>query len=302
MDKLEAMRLFVRVVETGGFTSAARDEGVPTSRVSRAVSALEEDLGASLLHRTTRAVRLTDAGETYLGHVRTILGAVEQAHAELSGREGPVSGRVVFTLPLDLSGELFRALVDAFLAQHPEVTLEAMVTNRMVDLVAEGVDVALRAGELPDSSLKARKIGTTRHLAVASPAYLARKGTPAHPADLADHDGIAYHGGRRSMRWPWPESPWTMEGPVAADDWGVIRQAALAGHGIAICPPFVIRDDLAAGRLTCVLAHHPLPANPLHLVLPPRRFTPPAVRAFVDHLADVLGPFLDTVEREVGGG
>src|SRR5690349_3201169 len=201
MDRLETMRVFAAVADGRGFAPAARRLGLSPPAVTRAVAALEERLGARLLHRTTRVVRLTEAGERFLADCKRILGEVDEAEAAAAGSHAEPRGQLVVTAPL-MFGRLHVApIVLDFLRRHPQVAVRTLFLDRVTDMIDAGIDVAIRIGALPDSSLVATRVGTMRRVVCASPAYLRIHGTPRVPADLAGHEAIAFVGTSSHPEW-----------------------------------------------------------------------------------------------------
>src|SRR5262245_6078118 len=201
MDRLEAMSAFVNVVDQNGFAPAARRLGISASAVTRLVAALEEQLGITLLRRTTRSMTLTDAGARYLERVRPILSELQEAERSAQAERNVPSGRLLVTAPATFGRIHVGPLMAAYLKRHTEVSGELLLSDRIVNLVEEGVDLALRIGQLDDSTLIARRVGATRRVVVASPAYLARRGVPQSPEELRAHDTITFGGLGDSVGW-----------------------------------------------------------------------------------------------------
>ena len=289
MDRLDAMRLFTRVVERRSFTLAAQDMETPRSTVTQVIQQLESRLGARLLLRTTRVVSPTLDGEAYYRRCLAILADVENAEGAFTGAK---PGGV---LRVDVQGTLARHFLlprlPAFLAEYPDIELQMSETERWIDIVREGVDCVLRYGHLPDSELIARRVTVLDRLTCASPAYLARHGTPASPDDLAGHRMI----GLRSLTTG-DLRPLEVQAdgavrhvPVAATvsvtGTESFRATALLGLGLFQAPRFHVAADLAAGTLVEVLADWPPPSAPVSLLYPPTRQLSPRVRAFIDWAA-----------------
>ena len=280
---------FARVVRAGSFTAAARELGVQKSSVSRRVSALEEHLGARLLQRTTRALRLTDEGRVFYDHCQRALAELEDAEEALSGMGARPRGLLRITAPLSFG--FLGPIVAAFLRRWPEVEVELVCTDRVVDLVEEGFDVAIRAGKLPDSSLIARRVGSLPRFLVASPSYLRRKRPPRSPADLAAHDCVSF-GARRSP-WLLQSDGASIEVAVASrllvNDYDLLRQTIVAGLGIGLIPEPDCLEPLADGRLKRVLPAWTGVETPIHAVYPSLRHLSSKVKAFIDHLQVEMG-------------
>lgn len=307
MDRLDSMHIFVTVAETQGFASAARHLRLSAPLVTRAVAALEAHIGARLLHRTTRHVRLTETGERYLADCKRILAEVREAEALASGAHVVPQGHLVVTAPV-LFGRIHIApLLLTFLQAHPQITARAFFVDRVVNLMDEGVDVALRIAHLPDSSLTAVRVGSMRRVIAASPAYLAQRGEPMAPSDLADHDAIG------SSPSGGPATPWSMaaaprepgklvQGPqpriqLTTNGGEVGIMAARAGHGLVRALSYQVAEDVAAGRLRIVLADYEPPLIPVHLVYPEGRRAAAKVHAFVDHVVAHLRAHPALIQR-----
>jgi DNA-binding transcriptional LysR family regulator len=292
--RFDTILAFVRVAETGSFSEAARRLGLSKSMISRQVSSLEADLGVRLLHRTTRSLSPTEAGRGYLERCQRILADLNEANLLVSHLQAVPRGRLRVSAPLSFGIGHLTACLPEFLERYPEIELDMGFTDRHVDLVEEGWDVAVRIGRLADSSLIVRRLAPIRRLAAASPADLARRGTPAGPEDLAGHDCLT-HGNMVHSEWRFIDSdgkPMQVEvrGRFHADNGDVLRALALAGQGIALLPSFFIGDDIRDGRLVPLLERFvPLDAS-LNAVYPHGKHLSPKVRAFVDHLAAIFGP------------
>jgi DNA-binding transcriptional LysR family regulator len=308
VDRLDGLRVFVAVAEAQGFASAARKLGLSAPAVTRAVMALEQRLGAQLFQRTTRVVRLTDAGERFLEDCRRVLADLDEAEAAAGGAFAAPQGRLGVTASAMFGRVHVAPIVLDFLAQHPRVTVHAFFVDRIVSLLDEGFDVAVRIAHLPDSTLTAVRVGSVRRVTVASPDYLARRGTPKKPADLARHDAIAFsQTGNAGPAWTYhpPGSKRKADRVVAepriqlvTNSTDVAIAAALAGRGIIRALSYQVQPELAAGRLRLVLPWMEPPPIPVHLVVPSGRKTAAKVRAFVDFAADRLRR--DPVLRESG--
>ena len=300
MDKLQAMRVFRRVAEMGGFALAARDLGLSAAAVSKHVGQLEAALGARLLHRTTRRIGLTEIGQAYLERARRILDEIAEAEDAVAGLHDAPRGLIRVNAPMSFGLLHAVAAVERFMDMHPGIEVDLSLNDRVVDLVEEGVDLALRVRrQLDDSTLVARRLSTIRHVVCAAPAYLAEQGVPAHPADLAGHDCLVYTLSRTPNRWAFSidgrMEEIVVSGRLRANSSIAIRDALLAGHGIALIPTFAVADDIAAGRLTPVLADFLPPPFSLYAVHPPGRRVSAKVRLLADHLRDAFGdpPYWD---------
>lgn len=291
---LNEIAVFARVVELGSFTRAAEQLGVPKSSVSRAVARLEERLGVRLLARSTRTLRLTDAGIAYHQRITAALGLIDDAEHEVAHLQDAPRGLLRITAPYDAGVGFLAEITARFTARHPGVHVETVLTSRTVDLIAEGFDLALRAGQLRDSSLIARKLGAVESRLFAAPAYLEARGTPDTPADLGRHACLLFRGQNGKARWrldgPAGAVQVEVAGPIGADDLSFVRAAALAGGGIALLPWFLCADDVAAGRLVRVLPAYEQTGAAIYVVHPPGEHLPRRVAVFRDFLIKSLTP------------
>ena len=292
LDDLVSIAVFAHVVETRSFSLAARRVGMSKSMVSKRIARLEAHFGAALLTRTTRKVVLTEAGSALFEHASRILREAEQAGARISESTGEIRGTLRVATGISLGQEHLARLLPDFLALHPALRVELVLDDRMNDLVAEGIDVAVRIGGPEVAGLMSRRLGATALLTVAAPSYLARAGTPSHPRELAAHECIRYSNLSVAEEWRFtvgkqPRS-FAASGRMVANHGIAIREACVAGLGIARLPDFTIRDELASGALIELLAPYSLAPRVVAAVYPKRRFVPPAVRAFVDFLASRL--------------
>jgi DNA-binding transcriptional LysR family regulator len=302
MDKFQEMRVFAGVVDAGSFVGAADALGMSKAAVSRHVSDLEQRLGVRLMQRTTRKLSLTQEGEVFLARCRDILASIEESEAELSTRAASASGLLKVSVPVSFATKHLAPLWSDFLAAHPRLTLDVHLADRVVDLVDEGFDLAVRIARLPDSSLVSRKLAATRLVLCAAPSYLRRRGTPMHPDDLAAHDVIGYSLLSTPGQWllQGPDGPvtvktrprlWTNNGDTSV-------AAAVRGAGIDLQPTFLIADELADGRLVQVLPAWQAVELGIYAVYPSRKFVLPKVRALVNFLA---ASFADAPWARPGG-
>lgn len=294
MDKLALMRTFRRVVERGSFAGAARDLGLSNAAVSKHVAELERVLGAPLLSRTTRRLSVTEAGQGYHARCVRILDDIEEAEIAVSALQAAPRGVLRLNAPMSFGLRHVSPLLPAFMARFPDVRVDVVMTDRVVGVVEEGFDVALRIrAELPDSSLIARRLATVRRILCAAPGYLEAHGHPASPDDLPAHRCLLYSQIERSDVWALngPDGKGSVQVPgiMKADSSLVLRDALLAGMGITLIPALLVEDDLAAGRLARVLPDHEGEPRTLFAVYPPGRQLSPKTRAFVDFLAERLG-------------
>lgn len=285
---LNELLVFARVVQAGSFTAAARGLRMPKSTVSRKVSDLEERIGAQLLHRTSRKLRLTEAGQAYFEHAARIVAEAEQAELAVTRLQAAPHGLLRVTTPLTFG--CLGPLVSEFLQRHPEVQIELVCTERAVDLMEEGFDLAVRAGRLADSSLIARRLGNIEHIVVAAPGYLKQRGTPKAPRELEKHDCVLFGTELERNVWALSSGGKKVEVPVRArlvvNEPDMLRAVTLAGAGVALLPNLNYAEDLATGRLKHILPDWSSAAVPVHAVYPSSRHASPKVTAFVDFLRE----------------
>ncbi len=292
MSGLSNLQLFARVVEAGSFSAAGRYLGVTPSSVSRQISQLEGDLGARLFHRTTRKQSLTEAGEIYLRYARGIVAELEEARLAVNRLSDAPSGSLHLTVEADFAMTNIAPLLPEFLKRYPAVQLRISLSSGMMDLVESGIDLAVRIGHLDASSLIARKIAESRSLICASPAYLARHGTPRHPRDLEAHSCLSFRTSLGKNHWRFEEPQGVLEVPISgalnANSLILLRDSALAALGIIMIPSWIVRDELRGGHLVPVLADFPLvqASTPISAIFAHNRHLAPKVRAFVDFLAE----------------
>ncbi len=278
---------FLAVVERRSYGAAARALGLSKSTVSRRVSALEDKLGARLLQRSTRNLTLTELGHTYHEQVLAAFGGLRTAAAVVREQQGVPRGHLRVTAPIDL-GRWLAALISEFRRTHPQVVVEIELTQRTVDLIGEGFDVAIRAGYLRDSTMIARRLHPIVAALVASPAYIEQHGMPRRPSDLERHAFVLFqrsqHRGqaRYALKGKRRQTQVHVSGSLIADDFNFVRDAALAGAGIALVPELLISDALERGELVRVLPNWSLEGAPLHVVYPSRAYVPAKLRAFVE--------------------
>ncbi|WP_449255504.1 LysR family transcriptional regulator [Bosea sp. (in: a-proteobacteria)] len=298
MAELDDIRSFVAVAETGGFGRAAQVLGLSKSIVSRRVSKLEEELGARLLSRTTRGVSPTEAGIVFKARSERILEALEEAREEVAQQAGGVTGRLRLAMPLTFGNRHVAPLLRELALEHPRLELDVHASDRFVDLIGERFDAAIRIGTLKDSSLIARRIAPVYASVLGSPAYLARKGRPRTPQDLAQHDCLLYTGSAE-QEWTFRAGRrWVSVRPTArlrSDSGETLLEWAVAGLGLAVLPNFLASDAIRAGQVEHVLLDHPMPARGLFVVRPPGAFVPGKVRVLIDLLVARFGaaPYWD---------
>jgi DNA-binding transcriptional LysR family regulator len=286
LDRLRAMEVFVAVAEAGGLAAAGAGLRMSPPAVSRALAALEDRLGTRLLNRTTRRVSLTEAGTRYLESARRLLGEIEAAERAAAGETAVPTGHLTITSPVTFGRMHAVALVAAFLRAEPRVTASVLMVDRVVNLVDEGIDLALRIGALPDSSLVAHRVGETRRLLVASPDYLARRGVPMRPEDLKAHDVIAFSGLMPGREWRHAAEDGrpaavALSPRLTVNDAAAALEAARRGEGIAVALSYMVAPLLAEGRLCPVLERFAPAPVPVQIVYPHARLLAPKIRAFV---------------------
>ena len=294
MDKLKAFESFVSVATRGSLTAAARAEGVAPAIMGRRLDALEEHLGVKLLVRTTRRISLTHEGSAFLEDCQRLLSDVANAEASVSAGGVKASGHLRITAPAGFGRRHVAPLVPRFLAQHPDVTISLNLSDRVVDLAGEGFDCAVRVGDLPDSSLVSVRIADNRRLCVATPEYLARRGTPRAPAELVQHDCLTLSSDASQTRgWAFrvPLADGALEvthlkpgGPLDCSDGQVLHDWCLAGYGIAWRSTWEVEAEIAAGRLVEVLEDFAAPPNGIYVVFPQRKHLPLRVRLWIEYL------------------
>jgi DNA-binding transcriptional LysR family regulator len=292
MNLHTAMSVFVEVAKAGGFAEAARRLNLSSTAVSRHVADLERELGVTLLRRTTRHVSLTEAGARYLPRAAAVLDEVEALNAEISAVDTAPRGRLRVTAPPAIGNDWIARLAVDFAATYPEIELELDLTERVVDLVEEGYDAAIRGGALPSSSLIAHRIVEMRYRLCASPDYLARAGAPAGPEDIAVHQTVYWCGGMTTGKWTLSKDGERVSVPVRPrlriSHFASLQESARRGLGLAILPLISVREDLRAGRLVHVLPDWECDHGILSLVRPPTAFEPAKLRVFIDFITDAL--------------
>lgn len=289
MDNLADIAVFCRVVERGSFTLAAEDLAISRAVVSKYISRLEDRLGARLLHRTTRRLSLTEAGAALFEASRGALERIEEAEAAVAQFQAAPKGRLKVSAPMSFGILHLGPALAEFALQFPEVTLDLRLDDRFVNLVEEGVDVAVRIGALTDSTLVARRVATARAVACASPAYLRDFGEPETPEDLATHNCLLYSYLSTANVWRFRatdgrEIQVAVGGALRANNGIVLVEAAVAGQGILMTPSFYVGPLIREGKLKRILSGYLLPDLGIHAVYPQRDFVPPKVRVFVDFL------------------
>ncbi|WP_437338513.1 LysR family transcriptional regulator [Sorangium sp. So ce394] len=296
MISLAAIELLVATVETGSFSRAARRLGVTPSAVSRRVMRLERELGVALLARTTRSLRLTDDGQAFYARCVRIVEELGEATEAIARASTKPVGLLRVDAPVTLGREVIAPSLPRFSARTPDVRVHLTLRDQHVDPVAEGLDLLVRIGQLGDSSLVARRLGASRIVHCAAPSYIARRGAPQAPADLARHDCVGYlrDGRPDPFRFPTGDGDAVLDvpisGPFHANDADVLKRLALAGSGIVAMFDFLVKDALAEGTLVTVLEEARTMSWPIHALYPKNRHLLPKVRVFVEYLAEVFAP------------
>lgn len=302
LPDLEALAIFACVVEHKSFTSAAHATGMSKATVSKAVSRLEASLGVGLFHRTSRRLALTDSGRALADHAAQMLGAARAA--EESARDGAaaLAGRIRMSAPMSYGLAHIAPLLAAFLSKHEHIDIELSLSDATTDIVAEGFDLAIRIGAMPDSSLRARLLGPAPMRIVAAPAYLERHGRPSHAGQLAEHRVLGYTNltGPISLRGPdGAEVHLRPNGPFNANSGEALMPALIAGLGIAILPDFIVGSAIADRRLETILADWHSPPLNIHLLTPPGALRPARVAALIDFLTiAVRGSAKDSISTD----
>lgn len=289
MDRLQAITAFVTVVEAGSFARAAERLDASVSAVSRHVAELEAHLDARLLNRTTRRLSLTEAGTTFHERCVQLLADLEEAEQSASQGGATPRGTLKLTCPITYGVRVLAPAIAAFVARHAQVRVDAELSDRAVDLVDEGFDLAVRIGAIRNPNLVARRVGETRLVCCASPAYLAAHGTPATPADLARHACLTYEYAPVRSQWRFVDANGAEQiakvaGPMHGNNGEMLAALAAQGAGVTLEPDFIVEPLIASGRLVPILVGYEVPPIPIHAAYPSRRHLSAKVRAFIDHL------------------
>ena len=294
MNKLQAMEVFVQVVDAGSFTRAAETLNLPKATVSTLVQALEATLSAKLLHRTTRLVTVTTDGAAYYERCVRILSDVRDADESLSRSRVSPSGRLRVDMATGLASEVLIPALPAFFERYPDIMMELGSTDRPIDLIEEGVDCAIRGGELGDVNLIARRVGVINFVTAASPAYLERYGVPEHPRDLERHRCVNYFSAKTGKTFDWDfrrgeeRIDIAMRGVIALNDSHTYVQAGLAGLGVVQITDYLLLQHVAAGRMVQLLPDWTSEPLPVHIVYPQNRHLSAKVRVFVEWVAELF--------------
>jgi DNA-binding transcriptional LysR family regulator len=291
MDKFDDLQAFVAVVEAGSFTAAADRLDVAKSAVSRRVSSLEERLGVQLLRRTTRRLNLTETGQSFYEHSARILADLDEAEAAVAQQHGELRGNLRVALPMSFGLRHMSAPIAEFSRRHPRVTFDLNLNDRRIDLVEEGVDVAIRIGRLADSTMIARRLFEARTVLCAAPGYIEERGAPQTPDDLLDHACLAYSNLPDPGRWVCTDSAGERHSVnvnvvMTASSGDFLCEAAAEDLGVAMQPTFIAADRIRRGDLLPVLTNYDWPVTPAYAIYPPTRHLSYRVREFIDFLAD----------------
>lgn len=295
MDRLQAIRLFVRVVDLGSFSKAAADLGIGQPSATKQVAHMERQLGARLLHRSTHGVAPTEIGALYYEKCKLIVHHLEEADSVAALQQSQVQGGLRISTSVAFGRRVLAPLVMRFMEQHPLLQVELTVDDRYVNLVEQGIDVAIRMGRLADSTLGARYLGTSPWVVVAAPEYLQRRGTPAQPSELAAHDALVYTTVQGDARWQFtaPDGQPVVvpvRGFLRSNNLSTLLAAARKGMGVAVLPWYVAHPSVQAGAVRPLLQEWTLPAQEIHAVYPSPNLVPAKVRSFVAWLEGRFGP------------
>lgn len=292
MDKLRAMQTTVAIADAGSLTGAARQLGSSLPAVVRSLAALEAELGTRLFHRTTRRIALTDAGRRYLERCREVQALVSEAEAELRAEQTEPQGTLRVTAPVFFGARHVVGGVSAFIQRYPAVSVELQLHDRVVNLLEEGIDVAVRIGELEDSSLIARPVSRMRRLTVAAPSYLARRGVPEHPRDLLGHSCVRFwHASSGAWVFNVAGKPLSVavRGNLTVNHSAAAADACVAGLGVGMFLAYQVAPELARGELRVLLTSFETKPLPIHVVYPEARLLPARTRLFVDLIKQHIG-------------
>lgn len=293
MDRFLEMQTFAAVVDAGSFVRAAESLDISKAAVSRYVADLEERLGVRLLHRTTRKLSLTEEGRAFHGRCKALLGELEEAESEITASSAQANGLVKVNVPVTFGILHLAPLWSDFMAANPRVTLDVTLSDRVVDLVDDGYDLAVRIGSLPNSSLVSRKLASTRLVLCASPAYLKKRGRPKKPADLIEHAVLAYSllatGDHWELEGPGGKVKVLVRPVMRTNSGDTCRAAALKGQGIILQPSFLVEEDLRSGALVEFMPQYRSAEFGIYAVYPSRQYVSAKVRLLIEFLAKALG-------------
>ena len=293
MEEFAAIPVFVAVVENGGFSAASRTLGVSKSAVSKRINQLENHLGVLLLHRTTRKLSLTEAGERFYEHAAEALSAASKAEDAVTELQGEPQGKLKISSSMSFGRLHVAPLIPKFMQRYPKLQIDLVMDDRNIDLVAEGIDVAIRSGDMPDSTLVARKLAPLRQVLCASPGYIDRYGMPATPSELGERNCILFSYSGDANEWTLNKGDRSesvlVSGSYRVNNSEAILEALREGVGIGRLPTFVAGPDLKAGNLLRVLEAYHIPDHIFYAVFPERQYLPAKVRAFLDFAIEYFG-------------
>lgn len=297
---LNEINVYVEVVKAGSFGQAAKKLGMPNSTVSAKVSSLEKRLGVTLIQRTTRKLNITPAGQSFFKRCLQGIESIQTAEDELATQKGEPQGLLRVTAPIELGGSVLPEVVALFMARYPKVKVELLLTERRVDLLGESIDLAIRAGELKDSGLIAKRIGVVFFSMLAGPKYLKQRGAPAHPKEIAQHDTLHFS--------PIGPDEWKLVGPkgtcqlaltpkIVANDFALLKKLALKNEGICFLPSHICQDEFKSGALVRVLPEWRSALAPVHFVYPAQKFVTPKLSAFMELALPLLKRSFEPIEN-----
>lgn len=297
MDRLRELEIFVAVADAGSFAKAGARLRLSPPAVTRAISALEDRLGARVFNRTTRSLTITDVGQRFLESARRILADIDTAEKEAVGETAIPQGHLTITASVTFGRSALAPLICDFVDQHPRVTVSIVLLDRIVNLVEEGIDLAVRIGPLPDSNLIAKRIGSVSRVLIASPDYLARRGIPTSPTELKLHSVIAFTGLMPNREWRYSDerrsTAVALNPTIEINDAAAAINAAELGNGITVALSYMVHDKIREGKLVTVLDEYAPQSSPVHLVYSQTRLVAPKIRAFIDYAAPRLKFALD---------
>ncbi len=302
MDNVSEMQVFVRVVQLGSFSAAARSLNLTPSAISKQVGRLEDRLKTRLFNRTTRRLNLTEAGSGFYERCRQILSDIEEAEQAVADLLSTPRGTLKLALPSAFGLLHVVPLLAEYMRRYPDMRIDLNLNDRLIDILAEGMDLAVRIGDLSDSSLIARRLAPNRRVVCGAPAYFARAGLPQRPQDLLEHNCLVYtyRASRNDWNFSGPGGKETIQvkGNLEANSAEALHRAVLSGVGIGLLPMWLIGADLKAGRLVEVLSTYHFPDSAVYAVYPPGRHLSPKVRSFVDYLVEQFSGDLDWLDEE----
>lgn len=302
MDGIGVIPIFVAVIEYKGFSAAAEHLGLTKSAVSKRISQLEAQLGAKLLHRTTRKLSLTEAGEQYYVHALKALTAVQDAQDCVAQLQGEPQGKLRIHAPMSFGHLHVSPLIPEFITRYPKISVDLVLDDKAIDLVAQGVDVAIRSGDLPDSNLVARKLAPGNSMVCASPEYIEKYGKPSHPSKLTEHNCLLFSYSDNANQWLFSHDnehcQVDVTGNYQANNSEALRQALLKGFGVARLPTFIAGPDVKAGKLVNLFPNYTMPHKDIYALYIARQYLPKKVRVFLDFAIEYFGsdiPYWDAV-------